>query len=218
MNGDQRLFVTLIPFIIIMASTIYYLGSKNNTTRQGLWHPIWLTKLYDTPYKKKVLLYTSLVVRIVVPIILFSNLHPCNAMILNQILVDNIDPVYLINTSDPAYNRLNYQLWDKSLDWWSYLVSLLPMISNSNFTSFLGINNLTPVLLGGLLVMRGLGVVSIWNTGNYHNILKFPDYYSAIYYLISGTKMWGMVNKYIIGLLSIIAILSKTRQELYHHG
>jgi len=92
------------------------------------------------------------------------------------------------------------------------------MISNSNFTSFLGINNLTPVPLGGLLVMRGLGVVSIWNTGNYHNILKFPDYYSAIYYLISGTKMWGMVNKYIIGLLSIIAILSKTRQELYHHG
>ena len=164
------------------------------------------------------MLYTSIIIRIILPIVLFSTLHPCNAMILNQILVDNIDPIYLVNTSDPNYNRHHYQLWDKSLDSYSYLVSIIPILINSNFTSFLGIKYLSPILLGILLCMRCLGVFTIWTTGNYHNILKFPDYYSATYYLITGTKLWGIFNKYIVVLLGITAVIGKTFHELYHHG
>ncbi len=35
MNNDQWLFIILIPFLIIVASTIYYLGSKKSEVTQG---------------------------------------------------------------------------------------------------------------------------------------------------------------------------------------
>lgn len=203
MIKQKLLFAILIILVIGFYIITKIYGSKSNE-KKGFRHPIWLKNLYNTTYKRQIWLSISLIVRIFIPPILFSNLAPINAMIINQIVLDNIDPIYLVATNSHLYDRQKYQTWDKLLDSWSYLVSL-----------FYFEKKYLPILTP-LLIYRLIGVYYWFKTYNEKVFFYFPDLYTAIYYAISFTILFKIKNKYFIIIASLLTSCLKLLHETNH--
>ena len=114
------LSIVLIFFFFILVN--YYFIPVNNPTKKGYIHPKYFETFYQTLTQKKYIYWISAISRLTLPLYLFNYLHPCTAMILNQVVVDNIDPIFLLNVNSPFYNRKQYYQWDKLFDLWGYLI------------------------------------------------------------------------------------------------
>ena len=179
-------------------------------TQGGYRHPKWLQILYNTTLKRKMVVGISFITRFVLPIYLFQYLHPINAMLINQIIIDNIDPIYLVNVESPLYNRNIYQSWDKVMDIWGYICSLYPVLYGS-------VSPLTQKILIGLLVFRIIGVI-VWLVQQQESVfVYFPDFYTAIYYVIFGCQFFHITHPSIITFLIVLSIYLKILHEQYNH-
>lgn len=207
-------------YILLVLSFFFYsnkyVPNKPNK-RKGYSHPIWMTHYYNTPNKRQLIYYISAIVRTFIPIILFRYLHPCNAMILNQIIVDNIDPLYLVNINSPYYNRNQYQNWDKFFDLWGYFVALLPVFTNY-YPNFISYHIFIPNILIALFILRLLGYLC-WKfiIKREELFIYFPDLYTSLYYAISFAFLFKINNKTIITCIITIALFLKILHELHNH-
>ena len=191
---------------------IFYKFSKNYGTKGGYIHPVEFEKIYNSNEKRKIILVVSFLVRIILPIFLFIYLNPINAMIINQILVDNIDPIYLVNVNSNLYNRVAYQNWDKIFDLWGYFISLYPVL----FVTKLSIP--TQIIFILLFIYRVIGVI-IWYLKQKEDIfIYFPDFYTALYYIIYGCILFKIKNKYIIFVFIILSFYLKLLHERDNHS
>ena len=200
----------LLFFSLLCIAWTFLCFTLNYGTQGGYRHPNWLQILYNTPLKRKLVVFISFISRLVIPIYLFQYLHPINAMLINQIIIDNIDPIYLLNVESPLYNRNIYQSWDKVMDIWGYLCSLYPVLYGS-------VSPLTQKILIGLLVFRIIGVI-VWFIQQQESVfVYFPDFYTAIYYVIFGCQFFHITNTSIITFLIILSIYLKLLHEQYNH-
>lgn len=200
----------LLFFILLFIAFGFYRFTQKYGTQGGYQHPKWLQILYNTLLKRKIVVFISFISRLVIPIYLFQYLHPINAMLINQIIIDNIDPIYLVNVESPLYNRNIYQSWDKVMDIWGYLCSLYPVLYGS-------VSPITQNILIGLLVYRIIGVVVWFAQHNESVFIRFPDFYTAIYYVLFGCQFFHITNTSIITFLIVLSIYLKLLHEQYNH-
>lgn len=195
--------------LLCLVGAFYHFTLKYGT-QGGYRHPKWLQILYNTTLKRKMVVGISFITRFVLPIYLFQYLHPINAMLINQIIIDNIDPIYLVNVESPLYNRNIYQSWDKVMDIWGYICSLYPVLYGS-------VSPLTQKILIGLLVFRIIGVI-VWLVQQQESVfVYFPDFYTAIYYVIFGCQFFHITHPSIITFLIVLSIYIKILHEQYNH-
>jgi len=209
--------ISISTAIVFFLFSSQYIPTKKKTNKKGYSHPPWMQKFYNTPQKRLVIYRISAISRIILPIILFSILHPCNAMILNQIIVDNIDPLFLVNINSPHYNRELYQNWDKFFDLWGYFVSLFPVFTfyRHDFSKY---HSSIPYILVFLFIYRVIGYV-IWKyyIQNENLFIYFPDFYTSLYYAISLCLVFQITNKYLITFIIFLLFFLKIIHEIWNH-
>jgi len=207
-------FTLSLALLFFFYSNQYASKSKK---KRGYHHPTYLTKLYNTPNKRYYIYLISAFSRSFLPIILFKFLHPLNAMILNQIIIDNIDPLFLVNTDSPYYNRNAYQNWDKFFDLWGYFIALLPVFTNY-YKDFTFYHHSIPFILIGLFLFRLLGYL-VWKfiINREDLFIYFPDFYTSLYYAISFCFLFKIKNKTIITIIISLLLFLKILHENHNH-
>lgn len=206
------MFSKILFYILIIFLFLFYQLTQRYGTVGGYKHPIWFQKLYNSKKKRIIILTISFLTRLLLPIFLFTKLHPINAMLLNQVLVDNIDPIYLVNVNSNLYDRVSYQNWDKLFDIWGYFVSLYPVFYLTKLSIFIKISFIL------LFIYRIIGVIYWFIKQNEDIFIYYPDLYTALYYIIYGCLFFKIKNKSIIFILIVLSFYLKILHEKYNHS
>ena len=206
--------------LLLLSSILYFFFSQQYASlkpKKGYQHPTWMTKYYNTTSKRQLIFIFSALSRLILPLLLFSYLHPCNAMIINQIIVDNIDPLYLVNVDSPFYNRQLYQTWDKFFDLYGYFIALIPVFYNYQ-KQFRLYHPYIPYILIMLLIYRLIAyLLWLYSHSNEKLFLYFPDFYTSLYYAISFSFLFNIKKKYLITIIIFISFILKIKHESYNH-
>jgi hypothetical protein len=208
------MFNKILFFFLLILFFIFFIYIKIYGVKGGIHHPKYIEKIYNKPIKRKYIYFFSFGLRIILPILLFTNsyLNPINAMIINQIIVDNLDPIFLIDTRKKYYNRKYYQLWDKCFDIWGYLISLYPILFLYKFSY-----NLKLIFIS-LFIYRCIGLINWLFTFNDFLFIYFPDLYTSFYYVIFGSILFNIKNKTLVFILIWLSLFSKIFHEIYNHS
>ena len=217
MEGSQTLFCVLAVWttlVILILISMYRMAKTKGTTI----YPF-MTKLWKSPQQQSVLLGCSASIRTVVPPILFNYLHPINAMLINQTIVDNIDPFYWNDPNIPQFNWRKYETWDKCFDIYGYSIALIPVWKTDVFTDFPGWGeDGVRIFLSSLLAWRFCGLIAWFLTKKDKIWLFFPDLYTAAYYTFSLADLWNFKDntKAVNGIL-VSSFILKILVEYLHH-
>lgn len=145
-------------------------------------------------------------IRIFVPILLFSFLHPSVAMLGVDGILDNIEP-------NISRENIGYHTRDKKLDLWGQFVGFIALWLVPSMKPY-------RMILSILFFIRFVGTLLFLQTKNKKFLALFPNYYSMIYILLpfldNLNKIFPFVKSYRLYIV-LIAFIGKTIAEYFHH-
>lgn len=145
-------------------------------------------------------------IRILVPILLFSFLHPSVAMLGVDGILDSIEP-------NISRENIGYHTRDKKLDLWGQFVSFIALWLISSMKPY-------RMVLSILFFIRFVGTLLFLQTENKKFLAFFPNYYSMIYILLpfldNLSKIFPFMTSYRFYII-LFAFIGKTFAEYFHH-
>jgi hypothetical protein len=178
-----------------------------------------LKTLNDIKPKRSCYFYLGIIIRLIVPIIIFRYFHPFYSILFNEIVLDGLlSPhhviYYLVPQNLQKYSNDFYT--DKPLDMWGFLFSLQPILIKSNkfYHVFQGYRS----LLFNLFVYRLIGFIVFLITRNRKVFLFFPNFYLTTYIIVSFfSKFLKQIDKQVINKIIILGFILTIIKEFYIH-
>ena len=145
-------------------------------------------------------------IRILVPILLFSFLHPSVAMLGVDGILDSIEP-------NISRENIGYHTRDKKLDLWGQFVGFIALWLIPSMKHY-------RIVLTILFFIRFVGTLLFLQTENKKFLALFPNYYSMIYILLpfldNLNNIFPFMKSYRLYVV-LIAFIGKTIAEYFHH-
>lgn len=178
-----------------------------------------LNTLNSIKPKKSCYFYLGIIIRIILPVIIFKYFHPFYSILFNEIVLDGLfSPhhviYYLIPKNLQKYATDFYT--DKPLDMWGFLFSLQPILNRNNkfYSVFEGYRK----LLFNLFIYRLIGYIVFLVTRNRKVFLFFPNFYLTTYTIISFfSKFLKKSDKRVINKFIILGFILTLVKEFYIH-
>jgi hypothetical protein len=163
--------------------------------------------------------YAAIIIRLIVPIVIFKKYNPFFSILFNEIVLDGIfSPhhfaIHLMPENLKKY--ANHFYTDKPLDTWGFLLALQPVVNISNkyysmFEDYRG-------LIVGLFVYRLIGYILFLKTKVKQVFLLFPNFFFTIYTIITFFRtFFPKTNKSIINKFIIIGFIFSIIKEVIIH-